>query len=172
MNREAQIKLQSFLDGELSEAENREVSAWLARDQEAATLLVELRNTRGALAGVESEVRLPETQEFYWSKIKREIEHLGSASTPAPTDSPFHRLRRFLIPAGAVAVLLIAGFLTFTELNTGHGTRAPQLVAKLADTSAITYRDQTTGTTLVWFSYPAEKQFAADNAADVGSNGK
>ncbi len=165
MNREAQIKLQAFLDGELSEAETREVSAWLARDQEAAALLAELRNTNGALAGFESGVKLPETREFYWSKIKREIERLKMVSQPVPTVSVFQYLRRLLIPASALALLLIAGLVTFTELNGGRTARAPEMVAKLADASAITYRDQTTGTTLVWFSYPAEKQFAAGNGA-------
>ena len=172
MNREAQIKLQSFLDGALSEADKREVSAWLARDPEAAALLTELRHTRGALADFESGIKLPETREFYWSKIKREIERLETAPTPVATGSWFQSWRRFLIPASAIAVLLVAGLLTFTELNPGPAAPGPQLVARLSDASAITYRDQTTGTTLVWFSYPAEKAIAAGDEANVGSSGK
>ena len=54
---------------------------WLARDREAAALLEELRNTRAALAGFEAEVRLPESREFFWSKIEREIQRLEA---PAP----------------------------------------------------------------------------------------
>ena len=85
MDYNAQLKLQAFLDGELPEAEASEVANWLARDREAAALLEELRNTRSALAGFEAEVRLPESREFFWSKIEREIQRL---ETPAPKPAP------------------------------------------------------------------------------------
>ena len=50
MTEEQQLKLQAFVDGELPEADAREVAAHVARDAEAADLLAELRHTRQALA--------------------------------------------------------------------------------------------------------------------------
>ena len=49
MDYDKQLKLQAFLDEELSESEAREVASWLAQDQEATLLLAEMRNTRQAL---------------------------------------------------------------------------------------------------------------------------
>ena len=103
MDYNAQLKLQAFLDGELPEGEASEVANWVARDREAAALLEELRNTRDALAGFEAGIQLPESREFFWSKIEREIQRL---ETPAPKPAPaplFALLRRFLVPASAVA---------------------------------------------------------------------
>ena len=71
MNAEFQLKLQAHLDGELSERESREIETALATDAEARALLAELRNTCGALAGFEAELKLPEERAFYWSKIRR-----------------------------------------------------------------------------------------------------
>ena len=88
MDYDAQLKLQAFLDGELPEAEASEVANWLARDREAAALLEELRNTRDALAGFEAGIQLPESREFFWSKVQREIQRL---ETPAPRARPGHR---------------------------------------------------------------------------------
>ena len=41
------------------------------------------KNTRAALAGVQSEIKLPEGRDFYWSKIKREIQRLDTPATAA-----------------------------------------------------------------------------------------
>jgi len=82
MDDKAQLKLQAYLDGELPEGEARELATGLAQDQEAAALLAELRQTRDAIAGSEQVRALPESREFYWSKIQRAIER---AEAPAPT---------------------------------------------------------------------------------------
>ena len=65
MNREAEIRLQAYLDNEISSSEARQVAAWLARDQAAAQVYEELRNTKLLLSGNEPEIQLPESREFY-----------------------------------------------------------------------------------------------------------
>ena len=150
MNEEQQLKLQAFLDGELSEDEARATAAWVARDPEATALLGELRNTRKALADFEPAVKLPESREFYWSKIEREIQRLEPAAQPVRRPSLASWLGRLLVPAGAIAVLVIAGL---TAVN----RPTPATDAALADAGAFTYRDQAAGLTVVWLSYPAEK---------------
>src|ERR1700731_3639121 len=83
MDFEAQLKLQAFLDGELPEAEARELSDKARQDPEATALLGELRLTREAFKGFEQDIKLPESREFYWSKIQRQLEPQEVASQPA-----------------------------------------------------------------------------------------
>jgi anti-sigma factor RsiW len=150
MNKEQQLKLQGFLDGELPEKEAHEVSAWVAQDAEATALLKEMRNTRQTLKQSEPRMPLPESREFYWSKIQREIER--SEPRPAPAKSSFlQTLRRILVPASAVAALIAIGLLS---LPRGNGSQSEMAVA---DSEAFTYQDFNNGTTLVWVSYPAER---------------
>ena len=73
MKHELELKLQAHLDGELTGREATEIAALLEHDREAAALFGELRNIKTALTGNELEIKLPETREFYWSKIEREI---------------------------------------------------------------------------------------------------
>jgi len=165
MSDEQQLKLQAFLDGELPEGDAREVAAWLARDADAAGLLGELKNTRNALKNFEPALKLPESREFYWSKIKREIERTAPVATPARSVSLFTLLRRILVPVGAVAALAIAGFITVHSFSGGQHPIAVNSL--LADAGAFTYRDQAQGMTVVWLSYPAENKFAEKSSADT-----
>lgn len=158
MDYETQLKLQGFLDGELSEAETREVANLLARDREAAGLLAELRNTRQAMVGHEIGVELPEAREFFWSKIQREIERQEPAAAPVQRRSPLQGLlRRVLAPASAVAVVGIAVFIAFRPSGGLPAETA------FADPEAFTYHDSAAGATLVWLSYPAEDEVAQDD---------
>ncbi len=163
MDSNAQLRLQAFLDGELPEADARVVATEVARDREAAALLEELRNTRSVLTGFEAGIRLPESREFFWSKVAREI---GRSETPTPERAPlplFALWRRFLLPASALALVFIAGVVL-----TGPGPLASRNApgdseTALADAKAFTYRDYSAGTTLVWVSYPADNEAAQDD---------
>ena len=84
MNEEFQLKLQAYLDGELSDKETREVEARLSSDNEAKALLVELQNTRAAFLMFEKELKLPESREFFWSKIERDIRALDAKQDREP----------------------------------------------------------------------------------------
>jgi len=155
MNEEQQLKLQAFLDGELSEGEAREVAVWVARDRDATALLAELRNTRQALAGFEADLKVPESREFYWSKIAREIERVEPERQPVQAVSLFAAFRRLLVPATALAALALALILVGVQK-----AAAPDTEITVADSGAFTYHDYDNGTTLVWLSYPAESEFA------------
>jgi anti-sigma factor RsiW len=155
-----QLKLQAYLDGELPEREGREVANRLAQDQEAVALLGELRQTRKALAGVEAGVRLPESREFYWSKIARQIEREAPAAAAEPVQriSVLTRLRRMLMPAAGLAVLALAGLIASKDLG-----RTGAAATALADPGGFTYHDYAAGATLVWLPYDAD-----NNVADAG----
>jgi anti-sigma factor RsiW len=164
MNYEEQLKLQSFLDGELPESDARDVAAWVARDKQAASLLAELRHTREAVAGFENGIRLPESREFYWSKIQREINRLEPAPLrPPPPFSLWAYLRRLAVPATALALVAIAGFVASRGLHGGSGIGVTEV--SVSDAEALTYRDYAAGTTLVWLSFPADNEVAQNTSS-------
>lgn len=165
MDYNAQLKLQAFLDGELPESEANKVAKWVARDREAASLLDELRNTRGALAGFDAEVRLPESREFFWSKVEREIQRLETPAAKQAAVSYLSLLRRLLVPASAVAAVLVAGLML--NRSAGPSPATAEIETALADSGAFTYRDYSLGTTLVWLSYPAESDVAQSDQMDT-----
>jgi anti-sigma factor RsiW len=158
MNQDFQLKLQAYLDGELSEHETREVEAALADDADARALLTELRNTAGALANFGADLKLPESREFFWSKIQREIQRQGIAASGHPTPVPLWR--RFLIPAGAFAALVLVGLIGLKSFGPPNNAGSVAVETVLTDSGAMTYRDEAEGMTVVWLSYPAENEFA------------
>jgi anti-sigma factor RsiW len=168
MDHNIQLKVQAWLDGELPEAEAREVAKWLEQDREAAALAGELRNTRQALSGLEADVRLPESREFFWSKIEREIRRL---ETPAPAaareQSYWAQLRRFLVPASALAAVLLGAVVLLRPTPPAALTTSPAFETASADSGTFTYRDESARTTLVWLSYPADNDVADDNEMGI-----
>ena len=153
---EKEIKLQAYLDKELAADERQQVESALLQDPEANALLAELRMIRGVLAGYQDQTKLPESREFYWSKVERGLRAAERAELSGSRDTAVRTWwRKWLVPAGAFAALALAGWLAGTQ--TGFfGSTAPLGESSLDDTGAFTYRDFSTGTTLVWLSYPAE----------------
>jgi len=164
MTKEQQLKLQALLDGELPEREAHEILAWTQRDGPAAALLAELKNTRSAVAQSEPLLNVPESRDFYWSKIERQIQS-REPRTAAPPPPVFTVLRRWLLPAVAAGALVIAGFIAqfhaTAPIPSGGGRTlaeadAPSVETTLANSDATTYRDASEGTTLVLFSYATD----------------
>jgi anti-sigma factor RsiW len=148
MNLDAQLKLQAWLDDELPEREAAEVKDWVARDPEAQALLAELKNTVGPLKDFEAGIKVPETREFYWSKIERVIERQEKpAMVPESASWLMPFLRRFApigVVAALVALILVAKPSTASSL-------AAEMEVSDSDVNAYTYRDQKDGLTMIWF---------------------
>ncbi|SRR6266478_5044717 len=163
MDFETELKLQAYLDGELPEAEARDVARLLAHDQEAVLLLGELRNTRQALKGSEAIVQLPESREFYWSKISREIQRLERPQ-PVEQKRPFiFRLQRFLVPVtGALAVAVFLGITLFGNSGTALG----ETELSTEDMGAITFRSESEGMTTVWLYDRGDSELSDEPAPD------
>jgi anti-sigma factor RsiW len=155
MTQDTQFKLQAYLDGELSPAERAEVEALLRQNGAARDLLTELSHTARVVAEHAAEIKVPETREFYWSKIQREISRPVVAPTPTPTVSFGAWLRRLLVPAGAAAGLAIA---VLVSLPRPGG--AADLFTATGDAVAFTYENHNTGTTLVWLDFPSGNDFS------------
>jgi hypothetical protein len=136
----------------------------LAQSQEATLLLGELRNTRQALKGSEAMVQLPESREFYWSKISREIARLDHTPRVEHKPSFISRLQRFLVPlSGAVALTVLLGIVL---LNGASGSALGETELANEDMGAITFRSDTEGITTVWLYNRGESEFTDDAADD------
>jgi anti-sigma factor RsiW len=155
VNLESQLNLQAYLDGELPAGERRRVEASLAADAAARGLLAELEQTCRALKGNELPAPLGESREFYWSQIRRQIEHSERGDRPAASASGWSYLRRWLVPAAGVAATLLV---LLVAVNPWAGGRGVAVETALTDSGALTYRDHARGITLVWFSYPGETE--------------
>lgn len=136
MNLETNLQIQAWLDGELPEAEARQVAGFVERDAAAKTLATELETMHAALTGNEPEVKLPESRDFYWSKIRREIERLESAGCASvkTTGGWSHAWRRWLMPlAGTAMVAIIA--VGFAWLVTPQGQGGDTFLAEIENLS-------------------------------------
>mgnify|MGYP003332715098 CR=1 FL=1 len=158
IDRDTQLKIQAFTDGELAESEAREITALIARDREAAALHAELKNTRQALVESERGVTLPESREFYWSKIQREIDKVEVVQPLQPEPTLWQLVSRLLKPVSAVAVIVLFAMIAFNGTS-GRSSGADVLVAS-SDMDAITFRDDSDDTTYVWFAETPENDVA------------
>lgn len=109
MNPDAQLNLQALLDGELPPAEARALAAQVEQDPAAAALLAELRATRQTLHSAKIPLTVPESREFYWSKIARDIARLERRSPVRQKPGLLAWLRLLVLPATLVVVLVIVG---------------------------------------------------------------
>src|SRR5437899_3889601 len=153
MNQESELRLQSYLDGELSPREARRVAEWLGLDPEAQALLGDLKTARTALAGNEPELHLPESREFYWSKIRREIERAEKAEAGFLRRAWFS-WRKYLVPLAGTALVAI---LSLSTARLGEVTGADESARHLADvenlsehTGSYSFRSHAENMFVVW----------------------
>jgi anti-sigma factor RsiW len=148
MKTEQMLRLQAYLDNEVSSAEGREIASWIARDAEAKALYEELKATKSALAPEnELAATVPDSREFYWSKIAREIERVERE--PAREYTPRPWWMRLLAPvAGAAALALFV----FTSISTDPKISAVHQERSDVENGTITFRSKDNSMTLVWIS--------------------
>ena len=164
-NRDSQLKLQAFLDGELSERDAAEVREWLARDSGAQALLTELCNTSTSLAGHEAGCRVPESREFYWSKIERAIELQERRPATVAAPSWFAWLQRHFVSVGGVTAL--SCLIAIIAIHSGSSSsQFGEMELASDDMSSYTFRDQQQRMTMVWL-YDRDSQFT--DAPDLAS---
>jgi len=157
ISKDLSLKLQAQLDGELPPAEAAEVARLVAANPEAAALQRELSATREVLKGSELTVPVPETREFYWSKIARGIEQAEREPVRSTRISPWAWLTQRLVPL--TVVVLVAGLLTVAKFN-GMWITSGQRMALLheietpvEDTGVLEFHDAKTGITVVWLDH-------------------
>ena len=149
MKHEQQLKLQAYLDGELSAREERAVADCVASDADAEKLLSELRLTKAALKGNELEVKVPEPREFYWSKIEREIQRLDTTPATVGTNWFTWWRRKYWIPFSGFAVMLALLIGTGSQLLF-HSSVLEEIDNPSEETGAFTFRSDKDRLTVVW----------------------
>lgn len=175
MKQDLQLKLQAWLDGELGESEVRRVAQAASDEAEARRVVAELRAVKSAFAGAEMARAVPDSREFYWSKIQRQIQlEARQAEAAAPASPGWLRAwRRLLVPLAGVSVA--AGAVLLSVKHAPQPTAAPALaVANYDDVTAtsdamdtMTFHDQSTGLTVVWLQdRPATQTAPATSAQD------
>jgi len=168
MNENLELKLQAWIDGEVSPSEVRRLAELAERDPQVNQLVQELRMTRQLLAANPPEVAVPETREFYWSKIERQIQNLPMEPSPTGSRSVFG-WRRWMASIAGVAAL---GVMVLIAIGQFAPTATFDEVSATADgMEAMTFHDQTAGVTVVWLQDGQDTQSTQAVDADaVDSN--
>jgi hypothetical protein len=169
MNWDQKLKLQAWMDGELSEGEARQVAAFVEGDRDAQAIVAELRVTRSFLTGNEPETKLAEGRDFYWSKIRRDIEHLDRAAELEPSRTQWWvAWRRLLAPVSGLALIAFVSVLSINLFNRSPVSESLQHLVEVENLSdeidSISYKSQSENMFVV---YLYAKEQAADNDADM-----
>ena len=167
MTLETKLQVQAWLDGELPEAEARQVGSWVEQNADAKTLAAHLKSLRVALAGNDPEVKLPESREFYWSKIQREIERFERQELTSPAiGSWWPAWRRWLMPAAGLALVAICAIVAARYTGSG-GERTEPLLAVVENRSdhlgSYSFRAPDQKMFVVWVYERADVQDAQSN---------
>jgi anti-sigma factor RsiW len=141
MKTETELKLQAHLDGELNPAEILEVESLLAGDVAARDLLAELALVKKCMTGNEPEARVPESREFYWSKIQREIER---SSNSAPVRPGWLQLlhSRLLWSTGALAGIALAALFLFDGRGLSSYSQPEEVSNLNEEMNSISFRSE------------------------------
>lgn len=152
MNDETKIKLQAYLDGELSGRDTTEISDLLSKDAEAKSFFAELQFVKTAMSGNELEIKLPESREFYWSKIEREIER-GAKETPARVPAFAWWKPTYVRFAGGLAAACALLMVSFIAFNGGSPVKYASMPGEIegnGEMGAMTYRSDSDQMTVVY----------------------
>jgi hypothetical protein len=172
MKHEKELRIQAWLDGEVSDHDAARIADWVASDAEAGALAVALGTVRKEMVIGELIVPVPETRQFYWSQIERQIQRESVAPIRAPV-SWVARWRSFLIPTTGVAALACVLALAVNQM------RRPtfdEITSTDQGMEAVTFHDQSAEMTVVWLQdnsqtsevvEPAKASVPDDGSSDV-----
>jgi anti-sigma factor RsiW len=153
MNMEMELKIQAWLDGELSPTEAAEVAVLVTTNAEAQSLVTELKLLKAIVRGNEQSLAVPESREFYWSKIERAIITQAEAAAPVSESASaiapcFAWARNWLAPATGLAAMI--------ALLLVVAPRSAEPEYSEAETPSegggvIHFKDPASGMTVIWF---------------------
>jgi hypothetical protein len=167
---EQQLRVQAWLDGELPEAEARRVEGLVNGDKQAQALVTELRITKTTLAGNEPEMKLPESREFFWGKIQREIERLDKAAEAASSRTPWVLdWRRWMAPLSGVALIAFFSLLSISIFRQPLGDDGMNYLVEVENLSehvgSISYKSQSENMFVVYL-YNKDQEAEIDPEAE------
>ena len=146
------LRLQAYVDGELTPTERAEVERGLAANPADRQMVESLGSLRSLLKASEPVVKVPESPEFYFSKIARQIEReslQGKRLSETASLSWTAWMRKHFV--GVAGVGITACLALLLTLSSGGGVmRDGELELASDDMGAYTYRDQQQQVTMVW----------------------
>src|SRR5882724_8915907 len=142
MNMELGIKLQAYLDGELTGRDAQTVASLIENDAEARALFAELQQMSTLLRGNEPELRLPESREFYWSKIEREVARLEAVPAESRTPAWIRFLRRNLAAVSGTAVAASLVMFVAFQMNWVSPDLFEEMDNPLDDSGSLSFRSE------------------------------
>ncbi len=146
------LKIQACVDGEASAAERSEIERRIAANPAERQLAEGLKAVSALLKANEPVAAVPETREFYFSKIARQIEAEKRKAERVPvenTASWFQWARKHFVGlagSGFAALLALALF----AMPGGVGAREGEVDLASDEMGSYTYRDQQQEVTMVW----------------------
>ena len=164
MNTETELKVQAYLDNELSPGEARQIAALISSDPAVRQLFAELEQTRNVLSANEPIVRVQDSREFYWSQIQRRIQ-AEESSRAVRESAALPWWKKMIVPmAGAVGLLAVLLSIsqpgsapkvvtTAPEASATARAKSPiHVIESSPEVSTITFRSESEGVTVVWVS--------------------
>jgi anti-sigma factor RsiW len=151
------LTLQAYVDGELSARHAAVVEEALRQNPRAAALVEELRMTRRVLTANEPEAKLPESLDFHWSKIAREIERMPAPAAAVWSWSAVQRWLRFAVPAGAVAALAL---LLIVQPGNRPAEEGDFFTEPAAEISPLVFQSHDESMTVIWLQGEENSGFA------------
>lgn len=151
MTEETRLKLQAWVDGELPAADARAVARCLARDAEAAALVEELRALRQWLAAGEPTRVVPESREFYWAQIARQLptRPAGSPARPGWVEG-WRPAWAWWATAAALLVGLALWWAPGRPPTQNASARPPEIETPSTELGTFTFRSEAEQMTVVW----------------------
>lgn len=160
MTEDQKMRLQAWVDGELRGRERRQVESWLAQDANAQAWAADLRAIARCLAAHETPRPVPESRQFYWSKIARAIELELAADEAVQRFTPWASWRRWWVPAAALSVLALGGFLLTRTLPDRQSPAvlavASEIETPIKEVSSFSFRAESERMTVVWVNFRSD----------------
>lgn len=165
MNEPLAIKIQAYLDGELSQEDTNQLLTELESSSDGKELLEALQSERSLLgAAMEKDHSLPVAHSYFWKGIAKGMGEELEPSTGVQSRSeiePWKRWLSWLLPAvGAACVALVAlqqGLIAPPQTEGEHSTlhHAPsfhEIDSGQQNAGFISFRSETEGVSVVWIS--------------------
>ena len=149
---EQYLELQAYADGELPPERRAQAEHDLAADPEARAIVESFRLLRQVVRNHEAGCTVPASREFYWSRIRSQIDRAEkSEQRPARSSTPaVGRWLRWFIPVFGAAAVAVS-MMVYRSGSGGQGSG--EFFAKdegSEHSGAMTFRSEADGVTICW----------------------
>ncbi len=168
MSEELAIKIQAYLDGELSQEDSLQLLAQLEKDSQAKELLESLKLEQATLKNIgEKDHSMPVAHSYFWKGISQAIDQESvrhESKDDVTSSANFPGWLSWLIPVGVAGCFAIVAFqngylesVVESIRSTGKkaARRAPsfhEIDSRQQNAGFISFRSESEGVSVVWIS--------------------